>query len=218
MIKFSKRLAAFFFRSDGAFEAAPSKERYRQFRVSLLVALTIIALFPSTLLAVLGYFRYLDLAQRQSANQIRWHLQYIRSNLEQHIEALHEAVDKTASQLLPVHFESRNHLQILLKTVQEEEQGLVHIEILDQRGKRLTSTSDTYHSEHSLQDTPWFKNAFSKGYSISDIETGSSPHFILAKRVHMESSPSELICKIVFLASFLEEMSNSVQFCPPISV
>lgn len=61
------------------------KDRYKQFRLTLLVVITVFSLIPASIMAVVGYFQYLALLERQEVTQLRWHINYSKDKIEEFI-------------------------------------------------------------------------------------------------------------------------------------
>lgn len=61
------------------------RDRYKQFRLTLLLVITIFSLIPASIMAVVGYFQYLALLERQEVTQLRWHINYTKNKIEQSI-------------------------------------------------------------------------------------------------------------------------------------
>ena len=76
MIDFRKNLASILLKKADAEadESITLQNRYKQFRISLLVAITIIAMLPATVISVLGYFQYLVRLEKQELHYLSWHL------------------------------------------------------------------------------------------------------------------------------------------------
>jgi two-component system NtrC family sensor kinase len=60
--------------------------RYKQFRVSLLVVITIIAMLPATVISILGYFQYLVRLENQELQHLSWHLKDSTTKLDELIK------------------------------------------------------------------------------------------------------------------------------------
>lgn len=56
-------------------------DRYKQFRFSLLIIITIFSMIPATLMSVTGYFQYLSLLERQELTQLKWHIGYTKDTI-----------------------------------------------------------------------------------------------------------------------------------------
>jgi len=76
MKDFRKNLATILLKKADAEadESITLQNRYKQFRISLLVAITIIAMLPATVISVLGYFQYLVRLEKQELHHLSWHL------------------------------------------------------------------------------------------------------------------------------------------------
>lgn len=76
MKDFRKRLATLLLKKADAEadESITLRSRYKQFRINLLVAITIIAMIPATVISVVGYFQYLKRLEKQELNHLIWHL------------------------------------------------------------------------------------------------------------------------------------------------
>ena len=61
------------------------KDRYKQFRLTLLLVITVFSLIPASIMAVVGYFQYLALLESQEATQLRWHINYTKDKIEEFI-------------------------------------------------------------------------------------------------------------------------------------
>ncbi len=72
-----KRLATLLLKKVDAAsgDSATLQSRYKQFRVSLLVAITLIAMLPATAISVFGYFQYLVRLEKQELQHLSWHLE-----------------------------------------------------------------------------------------------------------------------------------------------
>lgn len=76
MKDFRKRLATLLLKKADAEadESLTLQNRYKQFRLRLLVTITIIAMLPATAISVLGYFQYLVSLEKQELHHLVWHL------------------------------------------------------------------------------------------------------------------------------------------------
>ena len=76
MIDIRKKLATVLLKKAGEEigESSTLRYRYKQFRISLLVAITIVAMLPATAISILGYFQYMVLLEKQELQHLHWHL------------------------------------------------------------------------------------------------------------------------------------------------
>lgn len=76
MQDFRKKLATLLLKKVDAEadESITLQNRYKQFRISLLIAITIIAMLPATVISVLGYFQYLERLEKLELHHLSWHL------------------------------------------------------------------------------------------------------------------------------------------------
>lgn len=169
MLEFTRKIAVFFLRSsENSEETTTLKERYKQFRISLLVAITIIALLPSTIMAVLGYFQYLDLTQRQSAKHIQWHLQYVSETLLDELNSLKATITKTVmgSSLDLTNGDERLKL---LKLLQRKTPDLKRIDLLSRQNESLILSHPWLQSLLQNQEETWFTSLESGNPVLSTI-------------------------------------------------
>lgn len=61
------------------------KDRYKQFRLTLLLVITVFSMIPASIMAVVGYFQYLGLLERQEVTQLRWHIGYTKDKIAEYI-------------------------------------------------------------------------------------------------------------------------------------
>ncbi len=211
MIELSKKIAGFLLQAvnDGA-EVTTLKERYKQFRVSLLFAITIIALIPSTLLAILGYFQYLNLSQQQSATHIRWHLQHVRDTLEGTLMALRTSLSSLEGQLPSTHITETDTLDLLFESMHMNVESLIGLELLDIHGKVLHQSPRTLQIPPSNTNNPWFQRALSDGTGVSlmQYDVHNSPSFIVAIKHSMDTPQTDLLLKATFNGLLLEKLAG----------
>ncbi len=88
MLSIRKKLATLLLKKADAEagESAALKYRYKQFRITLLVAITIIAMLPATAISVLGYFQYLVRLEKQALQHLHWHLDDSTAKVENLID------------------------------------------------------------------------------------------------------------------------------------
>ncbi|MEN8189215.1 MAG: ATP-binding protein [Thermodesulfobacteriota bacterium] len=79
-----KKLATFFLKKADTEigESSALKSRYKQFRLTLLVTITLIAMLPATGISVFGYFQYMLLLEQQERVHLNWHLEDSKQKLE----------------------------------------------------------------------------------------------------------------------------------------
>ncbi len=214
MIALSKKMAGFLLRvTNTSSEVTTLKERYKQFRVTLLSAITIIALIPSTLLAILGYFEYLDLAQQQSARHIRWHLQHVKKSFNQRLTDLTTNLSATAEQISTTHLEKGDRLADLLKIQQKEMNGLIDLELIELYGAAsLPASSQTPPQTHADPEGPWFQRALDEGVGVSDMQfdENNSPYFIIAIRHSIKMVQTDFLLIAVFNGNLLEQLAKEI--------
>ncbi len=210
MIELSKKIARFLLQSvNNGEESSTLKERYKQFRISLLFAITIIALIPSTILAILGYFQYLNLSQQQTATHIRWHLHHVKNTLEENFIYLQTSLASLTGQLSTTHITETDTLDLLFKSMHMNVESLIDLELLDSNGKVILQSSRTMPIRLSETNTPWFRRALSDGTAVSFMkyDVHNSPSFIIAIKHIMEPPQTDLLLKATFNGILLEKLA-----------
>ncbi len=198
MIELSKKIAGFFLRTvDETFEVTTLKERYKQFRFAMLIAISIIALIPSTILAILGYYQYLNLAQQQSNIRIHWHLQHNTDQLQDFIISLKNKIRSLAQQIASNHFETPEQLKDFFKTLQHEEKQLINLDLINIQKEALLPPFQNILSQDSYVNSLWFQQALSQGIAVgvNQIKIGKPPCFIIAVRQTLKSQQAVFLLK-----------------------
>ncbi len=208
MIEFSKKIASFFLRAaNSSSEATTLKERYKQFRISLFIAITIIALIPSTLLAIFGYFQYLNLAQKQTTTHIQWHLKYVKDAFENHIKVLSSQLSSATDRLALHNFEQQPITDAIQQHMSNEVNNLIKIEFVDEQNHPLISSLPA--SALPKSDLPYLiQQASTKGYALSDMQINDQkvPYFTFIIRPTPEESERNLFLVAYFNGLSLENL------------
>ncbi len=213
MIALSKKLAGFFLRFvNNSTEVTTLKERYKQFRINLLIVITLIALFPSSLLAVLGYFQYLHLAQQQSAKHIRWHLEYVKDSLTNHLEKLTSNLFSTVNQSLPMYFESEKERDQLLIKMQANVEGITGIELIRLRKEEDKVSVSSLPRQHLDSNKIWFITALSSAIGMSPMmfDKKGSAFFIIALHPTIPQLETDIIVKVTISRTYIENLIKKI--------
>ena len=81
-------------------ESLTLRNRYKQFRISLLVAISIIAMLPATVISILGYFQYMVRLEKQELYHLSWHLNDSSTKLNSLISNSLQALNQLPSSLV----------------------------------------------------------------------------------------------------------------------
>ncbi len=158
------------------------RRSYGHFRLILFAIMITITMGPVITIAVLGYYNFKDLLQKDEHQQLEWQLDGSIRSIEQLVENLKSVVQFAARRDRYSELIAGNNLEELFARLKRQYPFFADLGVIDQRG-----IQQAYHGPYDLLDTDysqeeWFKQVYERGLHISQVYTGyrQVPHFAIA--------------------------------------
>lgn len=133
------------------------RNRYKQFRVSLLVAIACVGLLPTTVISVLGYVQYLSRSEKKDLQQLEWHLGDSQVKLEHLINKTQREKNTLPAVESLQQLAQRNNLQTEVFII--DNQGVLLTSSFPAGSERIDFLHDISEREENVfsEKKPWGK-------------------------------------------------------------
>jgi two-component system NtrC family sensor kinase len=158
------------------------RRSYGHFRLILFSIMITITMGPVFTIALLGYFNYKDLLQKDEHEQLEWQLDGSIRSIEQMVENLKSVVQFAARRDRYTELITGANLDELYARLKRQYSFFADLGVIDQHGIKRA-----YHGPYDLIGTDyskeaWFKQVNDHGVHISRVYTGYRhvPHFAVS--------------------------------------
>jgi len=163
-------------------ETLTVRERYRRFRLTLLLVISTITVIPLLLTTGIGYYQYRDLLEKEEVENLRWNAESAKKTIEAFLREQQLIISFLASEHTYKDMSDRQYLGQLLTRLRNVYPGVVDLGIIDSEG-----IQHTYVGPYNLQgknyiNTEWLMMAVARRMYISKVFMGyrKAPHFVIA--------------------------------------
>ncbi len=169
-----------------------SARRYRRWMIRMALSISLVAVIPLVVMAVVNYHQYQVAFHKELVRPIGRFTNNLKYSLEFFINERQsaltlEVLDKSLDDLL-----DQQKLSRLLRNLQEAFGGFIDLGLIDGEGRQVTYVGPYQLQGRNYKDQDWFIEANLRGVYTSDVFLGyrNIPHFIIAVRYDAEARGS----------------------------
>ncbi|MBU0729822.1 MAG: two-component sensor histidine kinase [Proteobacteria bacterium] len=156
-------------------------KRYKHFRRTLLLIMTVITMTPLVVAATLSYYQYQVLLEKEFKNHIRWNAESAGRTISAFIEELRSVIGFIADEYSHEDLADQEFLSSLFSRLKHK-RGLVDLGYIDPRGIQQTYAGPYEFRGKGYRNMVWLKESIARRSTVSEVFMGyrKMPHFVIA--------------------------------------
>ncbi|MFP4476416.1 MAG: ATP-binding protein [Desulfatibacillaceae bacterium] len=163
-------------------EPTPGENRYHRLRRNLVVVMTITAVVPLALMAVINHYQYQEALTSEFMQPIKSDLSKTVHSLELFLTERMSAVSFIAQAYDREDLADPQTLARIFSVMKQEFSGFVDLSLIDRDGSQVSYIGPYDLTGKNYRDQPWVHQVRIQGEYISDVFLGyrKFPHFVIA--------------------------------------